>query len=119
MHVLLVDLDLRRPTLDKFFDLRGLPGVVDVLDGDVSLDEVLVAGNRAEDRPDVRGFAHAPGRPHLEQASCCSRVRAEQPARQAREDEADIVLIDSPPMLNVGDALGLSARVTRCSSSSG
>jgi len=56
-HVLLVDLDLRRPTIDRFFDLRGMPGVVDVLDGDVSLDDVI-AEYPTEDSPDIRGSLH-------------------------------------------------------------
>jgi len=111
-HVLLVDLDLRRPTLDKFFDLRGLPGVVDVLDGDVSLDDVLVAEQSTEDSPDVRGSLHVlPAGRVSSEAGELLLTRGLNSLLDRLAKQADIVLIDSPPMLNVGDALGLSARV--------
>ena len=42
-NVVLVDLDLRRPTQDKLFETDGrAPGVTDVLLGSVTLDEALV-----------------------------------------------------------------------------
>jgi polysaccharide biosynthesis transport protein len=111
-HVLLVDLDLRRPTLDKFFDLRGLPGVVDVLDGDVSIDDVLIAEQSTENSPDVRGSLHVlPAGRVSSEAGELLLTRGLNSLLDRLAKQADIVLIDSPPMLNVGDALGLSARV--------
>jgi capsular exopolysaccharide synthesis family protein len=110
-HVLLVDLDLRRPTLDKFFDLRGLPGVVDVLDGDVSLDEVI-AEQAADEGSDIRGSLHVlPAGRVSSDAGELLLTRGLNSLLDRLAKQADIVLIDSPPMLNVGDALGLSARV--------
>ena len=110
-HVLLVDLDLRRPTLDRFFDLRGLPGVVDVLDGDVSLDEVI-AEQPTHDSHDGRGSLHVlPAGRVSSEAGELLLTRGLNSLLDRLAKQADIVLIDSPPMLNVGDALGLSARV--------
>ena len=110
-HVLLVDLDLRRPTIDKFFDLRGMPGVVDVLDGDVSLDDVI-AEYPTEDSPDIRGSLHVlPAGRVSREAGELLLTRGLNNLLDQLAKQADIVLIDSPPMLNVGDALGLSARV--------
>jgi capsular polysaccharide biosynthesis protein len=40
-HAILVDFDLRRPAVDRYFDLRGRPGLTDVALGDVTLDEAL------------------------------------------------------------------------------
>src|SRR5205823_1128448 len=41
-RVALVDLDLRRPYLDRFFHLEGRPGIAHVALGQVSLDQALV-----------------------------------------------------------------------------
>ncbi len=41
-NVILVDLDLRAPYLDRFFGLTGRPGVTDVILGHATLDEALV-----------------------------------------------------------------------------
>ncbi|MDX6474646.1 MAG: tyrosine-protein kinase [Gaiellaceae bacterium] len=110
-HVLLVDLDLRRPTLDKFFDLRGMPGVVDVLEGDVSLDDAIVE-QATDDSHDVRGSLHVlPAGRVSSEAGELLLTRGMNSLLDQLAKQADVVLIDSPPMLNVGDALGLSARV--------
>jgi capsular exopolysaccharide synthesis family protein len=110
-NVLLVDLDLRRPTLDKFFDLRGLPGVVDVLDGDVSLDDVI-AEQATDDGSEIRGSLHVlPAGRVTSDAGELLLTRGLDSLLDRLGKQADVVLIDSPPMLNVGDALGLSARV--------
>jgi receptor protein-tyrosine kinase len=110
-NVLLVDLDLRRPTLDKFFDLRGLPGVVDVLDGDVSLDDAIMEPSTA-DSHEIRGSLHVlPAGRVSSEAGELLLTRGLNTLLDQLAKQADIVLIDSPPMLNVGDALGLSAQV--------
>jgi Mrp family chromosome partitioning ATPase len=109
--VLLVDLDLRRPTLDKFFDLRGMPGVVDVLEGDVALDDAIVEQS-TDDSHDVRGSLHVlPAGRVSSEAGELLLTRGMNNLLDQLAKQADVVLIDSPPMLNVGDALGLSARV--------
>ena len=41
-NVILVDLDLRAPYLDRFFGLTGRPGITDVILGQATLDEALV-----------------------------------------------------------------------------
>ena len=41
-NVILVDLDLRAPYLDRFFGLTGRPGVTDVILGQSTIDEALV-----------------------------------------------------------------------------
>jgi len=40
-RVVLVDLDLRKPYLDRFFDLTGRPGMTDVALGHVTLDQAM------------------------------------------------------------------------------
>ncbi|MGH2898671.1 MAG: Wzz/FepE/Etk N-terminal domain-containing protein, partial [Solirubrobacteraceae bacterium] len=42
-HVILVDLDFRRPYLGRFFELPATPGASDVILGDATLDDALTA----------------------------------------------------------------------------
>jgi tyrosine-protein kinase len=125
--VALVDLDLRRPYLDRFFRLVGVPGIADVVLGRIDLEQALqpidvTLGRHASlGRPGPSGNGeHAsvaePGTLDLlvsgpvppdpgdfigsEQVmSILTRLR----------DSHDTVLIDSPPVLRVGDALTLSS----------
>jgi capsular exopolysaccharide synthesis family protein len=103
-RVVLVDLDLRRPTLDRFFQFEGRPGVTDVALGRARLApadppsdegslEVLTTGPLPTDTGEF--VSGAP----------LTRILDELRGR------ADIVLIDSPPLLAVGDAITLSAKV--------
>lgn len=132
-RVILVDLDLRRPYLDRFFDLLGVPGVTQVALGTATLEEALapIAITGAERR---RGAVVGPF--DTLRSSNRNRVGAEvgslrvltsgpiPPAPgefvathklelvlEALREDADVVLIDAPPVLRVGDAMTLSARV--------
>jgi len=132
-RVILVDLDLRRPYLDRFFDLLGPPGVTDVALGTATLEEALapIAIAGAERR---RGSVVGPfetlrssNRDRVGSEAGSLRVLTSGPippapgefvathkleaVLDALREDADIVLIDSPPVLRVGDAMTLSARV--------
>lgn len=123
-HVAVVDLDLRRPSLRRLFWLpEGQPGLTDVVLGDVALEEALapvpLSGNGAVPPParslnfadpngDRRRFA---GRlevltagglpPDPGEFVGLQRVKA---VISALRDRAEVVLIDTPPLLQVGDA---------------
>jgi len=101
-QVVVLDCDLRRPTLHGYFQIRSRPGVTDVLAGEVSLAEaeqevsigsgsltVLTAGATPANPPAALGGAHF-----------------RDVLAQLRE-RFDVVLIDTPPLLLVGDALPL------------
>jgi non-specific protein-tyrosine kinase len=116
--VVLVDLDLRRPYIDQFFELNGQPGLTSVALGTESLDSALVRfRNRpmpepgdAERRPrgtlDVLRAGMLPPNPgEFVSSQAVTDILAELRAR------ADVVLIDAPPLLGVGDALALTAKV--------
>jgi len=124
-RVVLVDLDLRRPFLRKFFPLNGHPGVTDVALGHARLDEALVqvAITRTGDgatasRTETNGHAQVEGvlevlgsgPPPPDTGEFVGTHALSAVLDQLRE-RADIVLIDAPPLLQVGDALTLSARV--------
>lgn len=136
-RVALVDLDLRRPRIDSFFSLKGLPGVTNVAIGAVSLDEACVS-IPLEDGAPAKG-ANGNGAPSLTQTAStgsalggsgdlgsldvlpCGAIPPDPGEFVGTEPLAeiiaelreryDIVLIDAPPMLRVGDPLTLAPRV--------
>lgn len=131
-RVALVDLDLRRPFIDRFFKLEERPGLTHVALGRVSLDDALVtfsdidygeglaeeeyslAGSRApeRDQPSQSGLlmvlpsgALPPNPGEFVSSRALGEILDEL------RERADIVLIDTPPLLQVGDAMTLSAKV--------
>lgn len=116
-RVILVDLDLRRPYLDKFFDLRGRPGVTQVALGKAPLAESLVRVPLAPVEPGVNGntplgalavLGSGPIPP--DPGEFVASARLSEVLLELRE-LSDVLLIDAPPLLQVGDALTLSAKV--------
>jgi tyrosine-protein kinase len=116
-RVALCDLDGRKPVLDRFFGLVGRPGLVDVVDGSVSLERTLAPikvdlGNQSE----PSGLDGSPllvlpfGRPLQDGAEFVvsggvSDVLAAVSAR------VQLVLIDAPPILQSADAFALTTHV--------
>lgn len=130
-RVAVIDTDLRRPTLDRVFPVERQPGLVNVLTGDVALEEALQTADvhvkgietliqlyRQNGNGNGNGNAHGghadlgqlsvlaagptPANPPAVLASERMRMVVEQVARQF-----DVVLIDTPPMLAFGDAVPL------------
>jgi tyrosine-protein kinase len=125
-HVALVDLDLRRPYIDRFFRLVGAPGIADVVLGTVDLEHALQPidlglGSYATAAPSPSGNGSgAAASPHGLLDVLVSGPMPPDPGEfvaservksiLARLHESfDTVIIDSPPVLRVGDALALSA----------
>jgi succinoglycan biosynthesis transport protein ExoP len=124
-RVALIDLDLRRPYLHRFFRVASFPGVTEVVAGHADLSEAL----KPISIPDYDGVA-APSRSSQNGAAQTKPLLGLLPAgtlppnpgeligsqavsrliEQLKADW-DLVLIDAPPMSVVGDALTLSARV--------
>ena len=130
-RVALVDLDLRRPFIDKFFGLEG-PGVTQVALGHASLDEALVRIAIAEPGAEataangngngngkrngrgslLRGILEVlPSGPIPPDPGEFVGTHALAEILAELRERADVVLIDAPPALHVGDALRLSSRV--------
>ncbi len=105
-RVVVVDADLRHPRIHTGFGLPNERGLTTYLDGEAKLDEVLqidtasgavviTSGPQVNDPPDrLRG-------PRF--AELVSRLR----------DDLDLVVIDSPPVIPVSDALILAGLVDR------
>lgn len=104
-RVVLVDCDLRQPRVHEDFVLDGDVGFTSVLLGSTSIDEALqfVAD---EDRLAILTSGRTPPNP----SELLSGRRAAE-VFNALEALADIVLIDSPPVLPVTDAVVIAGRV--------
>lgn len=126
-RVVLVDLDLRRPRLDRFFNLGDQPGLTNVILGHATLEEAtahIALGADSDGNPHARDNGSSNGRAGIDgvldvipsgpippdpgefvSTAALSRVLDELGERY------DLVLIDSPPILRVGDGLTLATKV--------
>jgi capsular exopolysaccharide synthesis family protein len=103
-RVLLVDSDLRRPSLHNFFSLDKTYGLTNVLIGSLSFDDVIKHTEVAN--LDVITSGDIPPNP-AELVSSESMLRFIELARS----RYDYVLLDSPPVIAVTDAAVLATRV--------
>jgi Mrp family chromosome partitioning ATPase len=126
-HVLLADLDLRRPSVASLLGIDQRPGVTDVALGRVALEEALVqvplgegagAYDGASTNGNGHGPAHAAGTLEVLPAGTIPKdagelVTSPQIARLLDQlaGRADLVLLDAPPILHLGDTLALSPKV--------
>lgn len=102
--VCLIEADLRRPRLLEYLGLEGSAGLTDVLIERADLDDVLQP--YGADRLEVIGAGAIPPNPsELLASDAMSRLLAQLSAR------FDYVLIDTPPVLPVTDAVVLSTKV--------
>jgi capsular exopolysaccharide synthesis family protein len=95
--VLLVDGDLRRPSLHAYFGLKHAPGLTDVLYGKVTLTEAV----KTNVVPNLDVLASGSGCPNPAEALGSNKMK--ELIAQLKQ-KYDIVLIDSPPLLAVTDA---------------
>jgi non-specific protein-tyrosine kinase len=123
-RVALVDLDVRRPFLDRFFQLGDMPGLTDVVLGHVELEDavahVSVAhGERvARQRATGNGTASVEGvvdvfasGPLPPDAGEFVATQAVTEILQRLRERYELVLVDAPPLLHVGDAMTLAAKM--------
>lgn len=102
-RVLLVDADMRWPSVHKYFDLPNAYGLTTLLRGETAdLDAVA----QPTEQPNLRVIATGPLPPNP--AEQLGSQRMQVILRMLRE-AADIVIFDSPPLVAVADAAVLSA----------
>ena len=121
-HVVLVDLDLRRPMLSRLLHLPDGPGITDLAARDTELVDVLQPVGVTPLRARVTSIGSTPetGQGRLEVITT-GRTRVEPTAfvestglteaLHALRGYAEIVLVDAPPILATGDAMGLTGKV--------
>jgi Mrp family chromosome partitioning ATPase/capsular polysaccharide biosynthesis protein len=126
-RVVLVDLDLRRPALARFFGFSGREGLTNVALGERSLDQAIkyvavepegAAARPASTSANGNGSAAIEGvlelllsGPPPPGASEFAASNAVGEILDELRQRADLVLVDAPPLLQVGDAVTLTARV--------
>jgi capsular exopolysaccharide synthesis family protein len=94
--VLLIDSDMRRPTIAKVFGIDSTPGLADTLRGSHELEQVV----QTTDVPNLSIMSH--GSPTSEPAELLESVTFTNMLQQCRK-EFDLILIDAPPLLAVAD----------------
>jgi capsular exopolysaccharide synthesis family protein len=99
--VVLIDADLRRPTLQTIFDVDDSVGLTEVLAGSVDVADVLQPGD--EDHLRLLPAGRIPHNPSELVGSVRMRSLIADLARES------FVIIDSPPLLPVTDAALLAA----------
>jgi succinoglycan biosynthesis transport protein ExoP len=101
-RVALVDLDLRRPSIRQFFELGRGAGITDVVLGRVPLNKALapvpVDGLRV-----LQAGTLPPNPGEFVGSPAVGALLA------GLAQHADVVLVDTPPLLQVGDAMTLTA----------
>lgn len=99
--VLLIDADLRRPTIAEYTQLEGAVGLTSVLIGDASSEVAIQAWSGGA--IDVLTAGTVPPNPDQLLGSAAMRALLEE-----LDERYDIIVIDSPPLLPVADTLTLS-----------
>ncbi len=102
-RVLIIDADLRRPTMHTFFNLDRQIGLTNALMGTYTLDEVIKPSGI--DNLDLITAGDIPPNPSELLSS-----KAMQKALSILSSRYDLILIDSPPVIAVTDAAVLSTR---------
>ncbi len=104
--VIIVSCDLRLPKIHNFFNLSNEIGLTSVMLGEISLENALQKVNTA--RGELKVLASGPKPPNPSELLSSQRTIEIITELQVI---ADVVLIDSPPVLPVTDAAVLSRRV--------
>lgn len=132
-RIVLADFDFRRPSLERFFDLSRRPGAVDVVLGEADLEHALQTIDLAAHAPAPAASGKAPvngqmpaGRASLTTPGTLQVLttgdlppsvgefvtsRGVGGLVQALASKCDVLLIDAPPLLAVGDAIALTDHV--------
>lgn len=99
-RVLLMDADLRRPSVHRIFDVPNRIGLANLLRGEDLLKEAVIDGPVPGLKLLLAGPAVAD--PASLTHSCFARILEEL------KSQYDIVLVDLPPLLGLADALGIA-----------
>ncbi len=106
---LLVDLDLRDPSLHHYFDFEPEGGIVDVAEGRYTLEQTLVA-------PGVERLSMLPGKGSYENSSellSWPPLQAIISEITSRYDER-VVIFDAPPILGCDDVAAVAPMIDAC-----
>ncbi|MBE5744973.1 MAG: CpsD/CapB family tyrosine-protein kinase [Clostridiales bacterium] len=102
--VVLVDADIRKGRISRFFKRKSIPGLADYLSGQNSLEEVTHCYSENKNLSYITCGTHAP-RPY-------ELLESEEMTKFIEElkQKYDYVIIDTPPLLVVSDAIALATQ---------
>ena len=98
--VLLVDVDLRRPSVHKYFDFEPDCGLLDYLHGDAELKDLFI-------NPEFKRLVMPPGRGTTNESSeLLSSPRMVNLVKELKgRYQSRIIIYDLPPLLNIDDTM--------------
>jgi capsular exopolysaccharide synthesis family protein len=103
-RILLIDCDLRRPAIDRLFDLPDSSGLCEVLRGELALIDAV--------QPTEAGNLSILPAGHMDATALEALGRGDlQAILDAVESQYDFVIVDSAPVLPVADSLLVSQHV--------
>ena len=100
--VLLIDADIRKGRVARFFKHKSKPGLSDYLSGQNSLDEILHKSPLSENLTYITCGTHSPKPYELLESEQMKDLLTEL------RKEYDYILIDTPPVLLIADALAFT-----------
>lgn len=100
-RALLIDCDLRRPTLASNLGVDANPGLLGLFEEGVSLESV----RRVEEMSGMHFIPTSPGTPNPQDLLGSKHMKT---LLDNMRDQYDLIVLDSPPVLAVSDALILS-----------
>lgn len=103
-RVIVVDADLRRPTLHRAFSVAPERGLTSVLLKHASLEDIVLPTA-------CEGLSIVPSGPHPPDPTHTLRSSQFRNLIEGLKQRADVVLIDTPPILAVADALAVAPLV--------
>lgn len=103
-RVLLIEADLRKPVLDKYFGIKSGDGLTGVLIGNLSLTEAVY-------KTPYHNLAILPAGVRPPNPGELVASEAMKEVMKTARSIADYILIDSPPILAASDAIALASMV--------
>ena len=100
--VLLIDADIRKGRIAKYFNKRSAPGLSDYLSGQKTLEEVVHHSTKHEHLSYITCGTHSPKPYELLESEEMKNFLEEL------RKEYDYIIIDTPPVLLISDALALA-----------
>jgi len=102
--VILVDTDLRRPSIHRLFRLEAEPGLTSVLAGEVTLEEAL-------HETSIEGFRVLTCGPLPPNPPELLNSQAMMDLIEEMKGKADVVILDTPPTIPVTDSQVMASKV--------
>ena len=103
--VLLIDADIRKGRLAKFFKRKSSPGLSDYLSGQATFEEVLLRFKDNENFYVITCGTHSPKPYELLESEAMAEMI------EKLKDNFDYIIFDTPPVLVVPDALALAPQL--------